>query len=63
MITKYCTKRDINGNTYILEIDTDKKTFTRNPGGFFHRSDCVQILQKDYKEIIKNCINSGYKEI
>lgn len=63
MIIKYCTKRDINGNTYKIEIDTDKKTFTREPAGFFHRADCVQVSKKDYREIIKNFKNSGYTEI
>lgn len=63
MIMKYCTKRDINGNTYILEVDTDKRTFSKNPGGFFHRCDCIQITQRYYKELVTDLKNNNFTEV
>lgn len=63
MIIRYCTKRDINGNTYKLIIDTNKQTYARENGGFFHRSDFIEISKRDYRKQIDELITTGYREV
>lgn len=62
MIILYATKPDTNGNTYKLKIDHTNKTFTTNPGGFFHRSDAVTVTKREYKTLRDEAIKAGYKE-
>lgn len=35
MIMTFKTKRDTNGNTYYLDIDTEKKTYTADYNRYF----------------------------
>lgn len=63
MIIKYCTKRDINGNTYKLIIDTDGKIFARECSGFFHRSDFLEISKRDYRRLISETKENKYNEV
>ena len=59
---KFKTKRDVNGNTYTLVIDTEKKTFCRgyNP---FCKGDFVEITKKARNEIIKQLEAYGFCEV
>lgn len=61
MIEKLATKRDINGNTYKLLIDHEKKTYTTEPAGFFHRSDYMTITKRDMNRIKAEIKAAGYK--
>ena len=60
MIILYATKPDTNGNTYKLQIDTEKKQYTTEPGGFFHRSDAVTVTKKELRTLKENAIKEGY---
>lgn len=60
MIEKLATKRDINGNTYKLLIDHEKKTYTTEPAGFFHRSDYMTITKRDMRRIREEIKAAGY---
>lgn len=62
MVLKFKTKRDTNGNTYTLIIDTEKQTVKRdyNP---FDKSDYVVIGKNDRERLYKNCIACGYSQI
>lgn len=63
MITKYATKRDINGNTYKLIIDTERLLYALENTGFFHRSDFVTIGKRERARMIETLKDAGYKEI
>lgn len=56
------TKRDINGNTYTLIIDHEKKTFSRdyNP---FNYSGYITITRKERATLINNLQESNYQEV
>ena len=60
MIILYATKLDANGNIYKLQLDTDKKQYTTEPSGFFHRSDAVTVTKKELRKIRQNAIKEGY---
>lgn len=63
MIILYATKPDTNGNIYKLQLDTDKKTYTTQPGGFFHRSDAVTVTKRELNRIRENAKAENYKEV
>lgn len=63
MIVRYCTKRDINGNTYKLVIDTNNRTYARENNGFFHRSDFIEISKRDYRKQVNELLTTGYREV
>ena len=63
MTILYATRPDINGNTYKLKIDHSAKTYTTNPGGFFHRSDAVTVTRRKLQELREEAKAAGYKEI
>lgn len=62
MIEKFITKRDINGNTYTLIIDHEKKTVKRdyNP---YHKDDFVVIGKREKNRLFDMCISNGYTSI
>lgn len=62
MITKYATRRDINGNTYKLIIDTDNRLYALENSGFFHRSDFTTIGKRERARMIDKLKNAGYRE-
>ena len=62
MITKYATKRDINGNTYKLIIDTERRTYAQENAGFFHRCDFITIGKRERARMIEDLKTAGYTE-
>ena len=62
MITKYATKRDINGNTYKLIIDTERLLYAQENAGFFHRSDFLTIGKRERARMIDKLKGAGYRE-
>lgn len=62
MKTIYATKRDINGNTYKLIVDTEKRQFAHENSGFFHRSDAVTVSKRAIREIKSQVVADGYTE-
>lgn len=60
MIEKLATKRDVNGNTYKLLIDHEKKTYTTEPAGFFHRCDYITITKRDMRKRREEIKAAGY---
>ena len=63
MILKFATKQDINGNTYFLGIDYDKKTYSDVLGGFFHRSDVITITKKERRKMIDDVKAAGFMPV
>lgn len=59
MITKYATKRDINGNRYTLIVDDTKKTFERSYNPYDY-SDYITIGKRDRNKLIEQLIENGY---
>lgn len=63
MILKFTTKRDINGNRYTLEIDTENKTYNRSYNTSFDYADFVEISKKDREKLIDSLENNGFVEV
>ena len=63
MILKFATRRDVNGNTYFIVLDTEKKQFSEMPSGFYHKDDYMQITQRERRAIKEKAKADGYKEI
>lgn len=61
MITKYATKRDINGNRYTLIVNTENKTFQRSYNPFDY-SDYIAIGKRDRNKLIDQLTSEGYTE-
>lgn len=53
------TQRDINGNTYTLEIDHDARTYTTNYNPFNY-SDYMTIGKRERNRLINELKESGY---
>lgn len=53
------TKTDRNGNTYTLEIDHDRKTFSRHT---FPYSDNIIIGKRDLAGMVERLKMAGYSE-
>lgn len=60
MLNRYITKRDMNGNTYRLEIDHDARTFRENCG-LFTKADAVTVTRRELRSLKESAKNSGYK--
>jgi len=56
------TKTDINGNTYALEIDHDKKTY-KTDYNIFNYTGYIKISKRDRQEMIKELDAYGYTRI
>ena len=53
------TKTDVNGNTYSLEIDHDKKTY-KTDYNIFNYTGYIKIGKRDRNEMIKQLDAYGY---
>lgn len=62
MIIRYKTKRDVNGNTYYLTVDTEKKTFSKDYNLWGKDGD-ITITKKDRRNIAAQLEEEGYKEV
>lgn len=63
MILRFKTKRNMNGNTRYIAIDTDKKEFSRQNWGISEMIDAIEIKSKDFNRIRDEAINTGFAEI
>lgn len=63
MILKFATRRDNNGNTYFIVLDTDNKTYSENTSGFYHKEDFFQITRRERRAIKEKARAEGYKEV
>ena len=63
MFLRFATRRDKNGNTYKLIIDTTSKKYARENAGFFHRSDYVTMGKRDIEKIQAALISDEYKQV
>ena len=59
MITKYATKRDINGNRYTLIVNDRNKTFDRSYNPFDY-SDYITISKRDRIKLVGQLLENGY---
>jgi len=62
MITKYTTKRDVNGNRYTLTVDDFHKTFERNYNPYSY-TDYITITKRDRNKLIDQLLENGYTEL
>ena len=53
---EFKTKTDINGNTYYLIIDTERKVYFENGSGG------IVITKKDLRELRDKAKKEGYKQ-
>ena len=60
MIIEFKTARNINGHREYLRIDTDNKTFTRQPHFI---AEGIEIKKADYREMLGKLKESNYKEV
>ena len=63
MILEFATKRNANGYRKYLGIDTEKKTFSRERGRWYTRSDIVEITDRDRRALIDQLSGCGFTEI
>ena len=63
MILKFATRRDTNGNTYFIVLDTDNKTYSENISGFYHKDDYMQITRRERRAIKEKAKADGYKAV
>ena len=60
MKTLYATKPDRCGNTYKLVIDTDKRQYSHENSGFFHRSDAITTTRANLRRLEEEAKRNGY---
>lgn len=60
MIIEFKTARNTNGHRYYLRIDTERKTFTREPHFI---AEGIEIRQRDLRELTDKVRKDGYQEI
>lgn len=63
MILKFATRRDTNGNTYFIVLDTERKQFSEMPSGFYHKDDYMQITRRELRAIKEKARADGYEAI
>ena len=63
MILGFATKRDRNGNRYLLIIDTDNKKYARESYHWFCREDFAEISKSDRRRIIDKLMVEGFEEV
>ena len=61
MVLNFHTKTDVNGNTYFLQIDTEKKCFSRVCSRMVTYG--VKVTKRDISNLIEDAKKAGYKEI
>lgn len=61
MILEFKTKRDVNGNTYYLGINTEARTFTRISPRM--NTDGAELKRRDFDALIKQLKESDYKSV
>ena len=61
MIFEFKTKRNTNGNTLKLRIDTDGKTYEK--GYFISQREPVVVTKRDMDALAENCKAEGYKRV
>lgn len=63
MLFIFKTKTDVNGNTYYLVIDTEKKQFKRGYNmRLFTDSVIITVSKKERREIIEKLYKNGFTE-
>lgn len=63
MILQYITNTDVNGNSYFLGIDIDKKIFTMVKQRIaYTREDATRTTKTDIRKLVNHLKESGYTE-
>lgn len=60
MIIEFKTARNINGHREYIRIDTDTKTFTRQPHFI---AEGIEIKKADYREMLGKLKEDNFKEV
>lgn len=60
MILEFRTPRNTYGHRDYIRIDTDKKTFTRQPHFI---AEGIEIKKKDYRILVDTVRNNDFKEV
>jgi hypothetical protein len=62
MLLHFKTKRDTNGNTKYLGIDTEKQEFSRQSRGWIDR-EYPELKTSDYKNMLEQLRRENWQEI
>ena len=60
MILEFRTPRNTYGHREYIRIDTDKKTFTRQPHFI---AEGIEIKKTDYRILVDTVRNNDFKEV
>lgn len=60
MILEFKTPRNTYGHREYIRIDTDKKTFTRQPHFI---AEGIEIKKTDYRILVDTVRNNDFKEV
>lgn len=63
MIINYKTKQDVNGNTYNLAVNHDKKEFCTMYGRVNFSDLDIISTKKSIRQLKELLIKNGYKEV
>lgn len=60
MILDFKTKRDANGNTYYISIDTEKRVYSCDYNRFSTPDGCMTITKSDRRALAEKCESAGF---
>lgn len=58
----FVTKRDINGNTYVMGVDTNRKVYS-NELSMFDVDDKIVTNKKTMNEVASKCDEDNYTKV
>jgi hypothetical protein len=61
MIITFKTKRDINGNTYYLDIDKDRKTYRCDYNYYYRDTEPIIIGKRERNKLMDRLDDEGYE--
>lgn len=56
----FVTKRDVNGNRYVLKVDTNTKTYTIDYNPFLYNFNYADINKRQLNDIENMLLKEGY---
>ena len=63
MIMDFKTKRDTNGNTYYISIDTEKRVYSYDYNRFSTPDGCITITKRDRRDLAEKCEKNNFTRL
>lgn len=63
MKTSYATKRDRNGNRYILIIDHDRRQYATTADRWYAKEDYLEVSKADRRRMLEAVQAAQYEEV